>query len=420
MAEEREKALCKTIRSSHKCTFLVHGINELNQPVEQSLHHLSLLGGILGENIPDENRSVPSFSIKKNSVTATVHIGSHRECEISHEEVDLLIVFIPLIDRRVDLRATDKLIKDITQARRAVIWKHAVFVLTGTDAIADNVQKFPTKIETWTEEIMAYIKDAVGNMTDNIPDQMILMTPTGKQDSPDLPGLPNWLSVLWYVSFFCSKQEAMPTLLKMCQERISYYVKASEQTRPFHSQAIKVDKVSWSFTVRKGLGIAGAGTAAVTGATIGALIGALAIGIPSFGIAAGTGLVLGAVIGGAAGTGAAVGIGSAIGGQDKDDSVKIREQMVDVLTNLPEILTGFKTWIGIGFWKEKPHDCKIVVTGVEGEGVTAVTRSLTGHKREHASNDDEIRYIEIANSPKAFQLFDSFLTTNKPFVLNSA
>ena len=66
--------------------------------------------------------------------------------------------------------------------------------------------------------------------------------------------------------------------------------------------------------MRVGLGIGGstaiAGAAAI-GATTGAVIGALAIGIPSFGVAAGTGLALGAVIGGGVGAGIA---GAAVGG----------------------------------------------------------------------------------------------------------
>ncbi len=45
------------------------------------------------------------------------------------------------------------------------------------------------------------------------------------------------------------------------------------------------------------------------GGTTGALIGALAIGIPTFGVAAGVGLVLGLAIGGAVGGGAGTGIG---------------------------------------------------------------------------------------------------------------
>ena len=151
----------------------------------------------------------------------------------------------------------------------------------------------------------------------------------------------------------------------------------------FYQQSIqaKENSVDLPQNLKVGLGIGGstaiAGAAAI-GATTGALIGALAIGIPSFGVAAGTGLALGAVIGGGVGAGIA---GAAVGGgyhaaknkQLREISVtELKLYYAVLLTRIP------KTYGYLRKWAEKQVSCKIVVTGVKGEGISTAAAALVG------------------------------------------
>ncbi len=83
------------IEASSEWRILVYGVNEPDQE-EANEHHMHLLSGILGKEISPDKRTFPNFYFPTNGVTVTVHIGSHPECKISHDEVDLMVYFIPV------------------------------------------------------------------------------------------------------------------------------------------------------------------------------------------------------------------------------------------------------------------------------------------------------------------------------------
>ncbi|XP_064407736.1 uncharacterized protein LOC135352489 [Halichondria panicea] len=375
----------KTAASS-KWRILVYGINESGQQ-EANEHHMHLLSGILGEKITPEELTFPNFHFPRNGVTVTVRIGSHSDCKISHDEVDLMVYFIS-VNRKIVNHSHVVKIGEITTARRAMVWKHSVIVFTGVDVIADayalKTGDVDTRLEgildSWTTTVQQALDSAIGNEVGIKPEE-VLIRPAGRQNQLDLP-IPHtqWFSLLWLGCFLSSKVNSIPAILKVAQGRIANIVKDSDidhlQLFEQHIQ-VKENSIQLSQNKRIDLGSAIAG-AAVVGATIGAVIGTLAIGVPSFGVAAGTGLVLGAVIGG----GFEVSIaGAALGGnykvaQDKQmeeiDASELKLYYAEFLSRIPKMSAYLTTWA------EKQLNCKIVVTGVKGEGVSTVAAALIG------------------------------------------
>ena len=89
-------------------------------------------------------------------------------------------------------------------------------------------------------------------------------------------------------------------------------------------QSISSSAMPLGMKIAIGIGSTAAVAAGGVGATIGAVIGALAIGIPSFGVAAGAGLVIGAVVGGGIGVGVA---GATAGGAAVYTNVKEKKEL---------------------------------------------------------------------------------------------
>ncbi len=384
------------IEASSEWRILVYGVNEPDQE-EANEHHMHLLSGILGKEISPEKRTCPNFRFPTNGVTVTVHIGSHSGCKISHDEVDLMVYFIPV---EVDIINHSHVvrIKDITTARGAMVWKHSVIVFTGVDATVEayalKTGNVTTRLEgvldSWTTTVQQALGSAIESEGIN-PNEIkpkpkeVLIRPAGRQNQPDLPKPhTKWFSFLWLGCFLSSKVNSTPAILKVAQGRIVNTVKNSDidklQLFEQHIQ-VKENSVQLPTKMRIGLGLGGSSAiagAAALGATIGAVIGALAIGVPSFGVAAGTGLALGALIGG--GLGASI-AGAAVGGSYKAIKDKQMEEIsadelklyyAELLSRIPKMNVYLTTWAG------KQIHCNIVVTGVKGEGVSTVAAALIG------------------------------------------
>ncbi len=375
------------IAASSKWRILVYGINESGQQ-EANEPHMHLLSGILGKKITPEELTFPNFHFPSNGVTVTVHIGSHSDCKISHDKVNLMVYFIS-VNRKIVNHSHVVKIGEITTARGAMVWKHSVIVFTGVDVIADayalKTGDVATRLEgildSWTTTVQQALDSAIANEEVGIKPEEVLLRPAGRQNQLDLP-IPHtqWFSLLWLGCFLSSKVNSTPAILKVAQGRIANIVTDSDidQLQLFEQHIqVKENSIQLPQNKRIDLGSAIAG-AAVVGATIGAVIGTLAIGVPLFGVAAGTGLVLGAVIGG----GFEVSIaGAALGGNykvakdkqmEKIDTSELKLYYAELLSRIPKMSAYLTTWA------EKQLNYKIVVTGVKGEGVSTVAAALIG------------------------------------------
>ena len=378
------------IKASSEWRILMYGVNEPDQE-EANEHHMHILSGILGKEISPDKRTFPNFRFPSNGVTVTIHIGSHSECNVSHDEVDLMVYLIPVNGDIVNHSHVVKIGK-ITTAHGAMVWKHSVIVFTGVDATADayalKTGDVATRLEgvldSWTTTVQQALDSAIANEV-GINSEEVLIRPAGRRNQLDLPKPhTQWFSLLWLGCFLSSKVNSTPAILKVAQGRIANIVKDSDidQLQLFEQHIqVKENSIQLPQNMRIGLGLGGSSAiagAAVVGATIGAVIGAVAIGVPSFGVAAGTGLALGAVIGG--GLGASV-AGAAVGGsykaaKDKQmeeiDASELKLYYAELLSRIPKMSAYLTTWA------EKQINCKIVVTGVKGEGVSTVTAALIG------------------------------------------
>ena len=363
------------IKKSKEWRILAYSANQ-----EHRDHHMSLLSGIIGKKIPPEDQEEASYQLKKNGVTVTVHFGGHPDCKVTYEDVDLLLFFTPVSSRTIIERSSIAQIEQISESKGAMIWKHSIAILTGVDAIVDSFGWYSSEasprqemlLDACKAQIQEALELALGNQ---INPTDVLIVPTGRQDQPDLPKPhEKWFTQLWH-GCYLSSNTSQAAILKIAQDRFSYSVRNNSlKDLPFHEQPIKVDNKGLSNRIKVGLGLGGGGAAAgAVGATVGALIGALAIGIPSFGVAAGTGLVLGAVIGGGAG----VGLAGAVGGGLKLKQIMQAEssQEIDyeeILINIPQVAKSLKASA------RSQVACRIIVTGVIGEGTSTLAAALTG------------------------------------------
>ena len=404
-AQEEDTDIClQKVVASNKWSLLVHGLTDSNLP---------LLCGILGKELPADTLTAKSQSFIKNGVTIEIHNGEHAECNKTSEHIDLLLVFVSINGQILDRKKVEETIAVVTAKHEAMIWKHSIFVFTGANAVVAELQlqgntsaRFETAMSIWGEEIKKYLQLAIENADGVAVDDVVNCIPAGSQEEPDLPHLyKKWLSVLWHACFFASKDDSMPAILKISQNRITYNdVTRRELTRkPFHEQIIYTPAINLAYMITLRPKVAGG--SAVTGACIGAIIGAFALGIPTLGIGTKSGIVLGAVIGGGVGggvVGAAIGIeavskklkGLAEVDRNKtaarkrvEEASQLKLQLMEVLHHFPYISAKLQDWVKLKYLVEKPINCKIVVTGVIGEGVSTVAAALIGKESRPNGTD---------------------------------
>ena len=376
------------VNDGKEWNILVYGIDESERIGN---HHMELLCGILGEQISYEKRTVASFHFEKNGVTVTVHMGKHDNCNVTSDEIDLLLYFMPV---KPDCNVDHSCINDITRKHGAMIWKHSVAILTGMDANTQTLGNLETKFNTLYEILRSQIQGSLENSIQeneasvNVSKTNLLIQPAGRRDKPDLPKpYERWHSLLWYGCFLSSKEPSIPAILKVAQDRISYNVKTTDLQRPFHLQPIQTKEKGLSHKVKLALGLGGGGGATavgvVTGGTIGGLIGALAFGVPTFGIAAKTGLAIGVVVGAGVGVGAASAVGTvsrtikkrrASSAFSREVELSLHVQYGELLTYLPSITSELRK-VARG-----QVTCRIVLTGIEGEHTSQVAAALTGKR----------------------------------------
>ena len=377
----QEQDILKKIKESNEWRILVYGL--AGHKEEHREHHMRLLNGIIGRQIPLQEQTKANYRFeKKNGVIVTVYFGSHAECEVTHEDVDLLLFFIPVSDDKNDPPPNIAQIDQITQKRKAQIWKHSVAILTGVDAIADSYSqmqgdvwiRLDTLIKWLTTQIQKALKTAIGDENE-IGEEVLLICSAGRQNQPDLLKIEKWFSQLWYGCLLSSKDVSKPAILKIAQDRIKHNVKNEDiKQLAWEEQPIRINeplssKLKFIFGFGGSSAIAGA---AATGASIGAVIGALAIGVPSFGVAATTGLVLGGVIGGGVGAGIA---GAAVSGGIKlakqNQASQQAHDHIKILKHFPGVIAGLKKSAS------GRVACRFVISGLRGEGISTLAAALT-------------------------------------------
>ena len=386
------------IKESNKWRILVNGVNNCYTQ-EQENHHWSLLCGILGEQVTFEKRTLPSFNReKKNGVTVIVHFGDNAVCEVTAQDVDLLVFFLPLNDRLLDRTFAQK-ITEITEKRTPIIWKHSIIILTGVDTTVESSSlrrgeaslRLKTNLEQWAQGIQQALDD------NNVAETEVPILPAGRKEQPNLPKPhEKWFLKIWHGCFTSSKVDSMPAILKFAQGRIRNNVKNKEIVEQnFYEQNIRAkgESVRIPLKIKVGFGLGGSAAiivGAAIGATTGGVIGGVVLGIPTLGIATEAGAVVGAVVGG--GVGASI-AGAAVGGAGgglrarkerlRQTEVTAPPEITDaelkqyyqaLITHLPNICAH------LADWAKKQDSCRIVVTGVEGEDVSTAVAALVGQE----------------------------------------
>ena len=391
--------LVQFTKNGDTCDILVLVHSDSYNEVENNCN-LQLLSGIIGEDISADKLQLSSYSVKKNGATVTLHFHSHADCDVTSDDVDLLLLFLPVNQGALHTSYTDK-IRNIEEQRGELIWNNAAIIVTRVDETLEQDQGPGLK------ELQATWKSQLKQAANSTRFEVL---PAGRQDQPDLPKPhQKWFSQLWFSCFRTLNVRAMPAMLKFAQNRVSNSVANGDiQCLPFYRQPIEIKEgaVTLPFSARLSLGIGGSsaiagGTAA--GATTGALIGALAIGIPSFGIAAGLGLLIGGLVGGGIGGGIA---GAAVGGaylaarNQQEQEIRARNQKLyyaELLSRIPRISEHLNQWAG------RQTTCRIVVLGIRQEGVSTAAAAIAGRNPLH-SND----YYEHQTHEKAKLVIHDF------------
>ena len=372
------------IQKSEKWRVLVYGISEPDQE-EANEHHLSLLGGIIGDQISPDKKTLTNFGFKKNGVAIIIHVGSHEQCTVTYEDVDLLLFFVAAKKGVLDFSKIEAQVREITETKGAMIWKHSVIVLTGVDANAEDFQKkqgnvstrLETLLNTWRSQISHSLSKAIGDEVGVTSDD-VLIQPAGKQEQPDLPTpLEKWFSQLWNGCFLSSKVKSMPAILKLAMRRITNTVRSKDiQKCSFHLQPIeaKIEPLNIKERITE-IGRKAPIRASTRGAMVGAVIaGALAFGVTSPDITTPIGIGI-AVAGGV--LGACVAAAFCRKTQpvsrepEKIRTSELKPFYTELLTLTPSICTYLTNWAKL------QDKCKIVVAGIEGEGVSTVAAALT-------------------------------------------
>ena len=376
--------LVRFTKNGDTCNILVLVHSDSYNQVQNNCN-LQLLSGIIGEDISADKLQLSSYSTKKNGATVTIHFHSHADCDVTSDDVDLLLLFLPVNRGALHTSYTDT-IRDIEEKRGELIWNNAAIVLTGVDVTLESGVDTAARLK----ELQATWKSHLQQTANSTQFEVLL---AGRQDQPDLPKPhQKWFSKLWFSSFRALNVRAMPALLKFAQNRVSNSSASGDiQCLPFFQQPIEIKEgeVTLSMSAKLALGIGGGGAiagATAAGATTGALIGALAIGIPSFGIAAGLGLLIGGAVGGGIGGGIA---GAAVGGaflaarNQQQQEIRTRHQKTyyaEILTRIPRI-SGH-----LNKWARRQTTCRIVVAGIRREGVSTAAAAIVGRNPLH-SND---------------------------------
>ena len=262
-------------------------------------------------------KTITSYSFQKYGVTVTAWDSPGFQDDSGNEEVykkelrencsevDLLMYCISMKDERADIGQDGSAFKQITEALTKEIWKRSIIVLTFANKLESrlNLKKVPNLEESFNEKMQQWkvkVQDAlrVAEVDENVI-KKIRVVPAGHAKRQDLPGHQYWLSKLWVACADVTSEEARISLSKLNQDRLTTEenLKPGDFLKDIHKQPIVIPNNAVLAT--------GAVAGIAIGGTTGALIGGLALGVPTLGIGVGVGLALGFAIGGGLGVGTA-------------------------------------------------------------------------------------------------------------------
>ena len=232
--------------------------------------------------------------------------------------LDLVIFCISMMDPRADLKNEVSALSKITRAFGAEIWEHTVVCLTFGNMIVGRIEdtqpeltipqmekEFEKRVEKWHEQIETALR------ANKIPEDVISrlmkhICVAGHKKEPALPGIDDWVSIVWAHCVNAMRERAKPLAIQMDIDNL--VDEKDEEIEEYKKEKV-VDpgkrKIYLSKKAKSILGVTGS-TTVVTGVTAGAMIGMFAIGAPIFGPAAGVGLLLGGVVGAGVGAGIAI------------------------------------------------------------------------------------------------------------------
>ena len=326
LSNEEKEAIIKELDEEKVIRIMVCGLTGADKS--------TILNGLVGRKVftegdilSHETTEITTHTIREPNCNAEVIVydtpgfcdasGNEEEYIRSVKEkcsnIDVLIYCLSVCSTRAIMDNDIATLKQLKLALDTDVWKRCVIVLTFANAIVSVLEQkktwnakdeFRKKIEQWKNEVHKSFKEA-GIDSANVP--IVL---AGCRNKPSLFGGSKvyWLSQIWYAIFDRTSTDGKIVLLLINSHRFKSHEDIDSSAEIFDQPIVVEREPTWlkkHFPKLLGIaGIAGAGGAAgATGAGIGATIGALAIGIPSFGVAAGVGLLLGAAVGGGIGIG---------------------------------------------------------------------------------------------------------------------
>ena len=345
ITEDQKKAILATIRGEKKINIMACGLTGTGKS--------TILNALIGEKFFTEGcklseETTEIKSLRKDVPLCNAEVIAYdtpgfnkafkdkedyvQKIQEHCKNVNMLIYCISVNPTRVVMENDVSVLKLLKKALDTDIWDKCVIVLTFANTLISLFEeqelknmkaKFNEKIANWMEEVKKALVTAEIN-PDHIP-----IVPAGISSKPYFnDDSEPWLSELWFT--ICNKcsNDGQIALLMMNLERFQVRGRVDPEIDIAEQDIVIPHKTWFQKHKKKVLGSGGgASTAAgVTGAGIGATIGALAIGIPSFGVAAGAGLVLGGAIGGAIGVGSAVGVTALIAHHKEEEAKKEAEE----------------------------------------------------------------------------------------------
>ena len=260
--------------------------------------------------VPDKNMEtticyVHGFDASLNNVTADQYISEVKDHCL---DADLLLYCIE-IEKTSDKFLSDReTLKQLKLCLNSSVWDHCIFVLIFPNPI--NFKGDIIKRSTCGKTDEAYIEEWTGRFKSvlkniGISNKPNILTAGDAVAFSLLDNKKYWLSDLYGMAKGLVGEMQRDVLIQLNAHRcmiesevkIKFFDEEDITRQPIvvsdGSEELKKD-IATGTAIAVGVGTA---TGAV-GAGIGATIGALAIGIPTFGVAAGAGLVLGGAIGG--------------------------------------------------------------------------------------------------------------------------
>ena len=358
VADEEMREIEEDIQRSNRIRLMAYGVTGTGKS--------ALLNAIIGEPIFEEGddfdaqtRNVEEKHCLKAGVDVYAYDTPGLEDYSGNEQrylddirrnctdIDLFMYCINMTQMRIpETEDRNSPIHSITRSLGLEIWAYSMIVLTFANIFEKSLVEshgrnkldslFKRKVKQWEE----YVKKTLNKL--GVPKKSvweIKITTAGFRTNIHLQTEKYWLTNLWTVALTSMKEDAQAAMVRIAYTR--FREESDVRVEDLRADTACHPLVFSKSDLATGAGVGG-GTTGVAGAialgAVGATIGSLLIGIPSFGVFAGLGMALGGVAGAAAGaqTGAAAGIMITLYRRKK----KIEKFKHDIVTKLAEQISS--------------------------------------------------------------------------------